>query len=68
MSTNHFTNLLNANFYPYSVNTIISHCTPISQIHYITVIKPSTNEPTINLDESEEETEEETQFTTTWGE
>ena len=31
-------------------------------------MKPSTKEPTINLDESEEEIEEERQFTTTWGE
>ena len=31
-------------------------------------MEPSTKVPTINLDESEEETEEEREFTTTWGE
>ena len=44
------------------------HYTPISQLYYIAVMEPSTKVPIIDLDESEEETEEEREFTTTWGE
>ena len=55
-------------YYPYSISKIISQYTPISQLHYIAVVKPSTKEPMIDLDESKEEIEEELEFTTTWGE
>ena len=39
----------------------------MSQLYYITVMKSSTEEPVLNLEESEEETEEEREFKTTWG-
>ena len=55
-------------YYSCSVSKIVRHYTPISQLHYIVVIKPSTNETIIDLDETEEETEEEAEFKTTWGE
>ena len=52
-------------YYPYSISKIQCHYTPISQLYYIAVMEPSTKVPIIDLDESEEETEEEREFSTT---
>ena len=57
-----------AYYYSHSIAKIISENTAISQLYYITVMKSSTKEPVINLEEIKEETEGEREFKTTWGE
>ena len=55
-------------YYLYSINRILCYYTPISSLHYFAAMKPLTKESIIDLNKSEEETEEEREFTTTWGE